>query len=76
VKLITLILSACLIFSIGCGAKKTMYYWGDYSSSLYVYTKEPSDKSRKKHKVELQEIIQKSAQKNLKVPPGIHFELQ
>jgi len=72
-KFIIFLLS--IIFLSGCGAK-TIYYWGDYSGSLYDYTKEPSLKTKKSHKAELVNIIKKSEKrKDKKVPPGIYFEL-
>ncbi|MGB0894123.1 MAG: DUF4810 domain-containing protein [Parashewanella sp.] len=58
----------------GCKST-TMYHWGDYSHTLYDYTKEPSEKTQAKHIKELREIIAKATKKNLKVPPGIYYEL-
>ena len=51
------------------------YYWGDYSDTLYAYTKAPSSETLAAHTAELEDIIQESQERNLKVPPGIHAEL-
>lgn len=51
------------------------YYWGNYSGTLYEYTKNPSESTLAAHKAELENIIGKSRDKQLRVPPGIHAEL-
>ena len=51
------------------------YYWGDYSSTLYKYTKNPSDETLAAHVEELEEIINESSERDLRVPPGVHAEL-
>lgn len=64
-----------LIFSITGCANTTIYHWGNYSDTLYSYTKEPSDKSKSKHKTELIKIIDQAKNKKMMIPPGINFEL-
>ena len=59
---------------VGC-APQTMYYWGDYSNSLYKYKKDFTPEMLEKHKTELLDIISKSGKKGLRVPPGINAEL-
>lgn len=54
--------------------KKTLFYWGDYSKTLYALKKTPDEKNLTQHKKALQEIIGKSAEKKLKVPPGVYAE--
>lgn len=72
-KHITLLICACALLA---GCKSTsLYYWGDYSGTLYRYTKEPSDTSRVKHKNELLEIIEHTKSSKKATPPGIYFEL-
>ncbi len=72
---IKIIISGLILLSlIGC-AGKTIYYWGDYSGTLYDMKKEPSDKSRSSHKAELNKMILKATSKNKRVPPAIYFEL-
>jgi hypothetical protein len=51
------------------------YYWGDYSQTLYNYTKAPSDETLLEHMSELERIIEESGERELRVPPGIHAEL-
>lgn len=65
------------VFSIsGCATvTEAGYYWGGYSSSLYNYTKEPSDETRSQHLATLEDIVEESRSRNLRVPPGIHAEL-
>lgn len=52
-----------------------MYYFGNYSETLYQYEKNQTKKSMLNHQHELQKIIEKSKQKNIPVPPGIYAEL-
>lgn len=51
------------------------YYWGNYSNTYYNYTKDPSDKTLAAHIAELENIITKSDEMELKVPPGLYAEL-
>lgn len=51
------------------------YYWGDYSSTLYKYTKAPSEETLAAHVEELNRIVEVSDEKGLRVPPGIYAEL-
>jgi hypothetical protein len=52
-----------------------MYYWGDYSNTLYHLKKTPSDESVLKHQQALEKIIEESKTRNLVVPPGVYAEL-
>jgi hypothetical protein len=54
--------------------KKTLFYWGDYSNTLYNLKKTPNDENLAKHKNAIQAIITTSEKKKLKVPPGIYCE--
>lgn len=71
------IASATMLMMSGCASQVTEagYYWGNYSNTLYVYTKEPSDESLASHVEELNAIIAESKERELKVPPGIYAEL-
>lgn len=69
----TLILVVVIMICTGCAHK--LYYWGDYSSTLYKFKKDPSDAKRADHKEELLDIIEKSKDKEKKVPPGVYCEL-
>jgi hypothetical protein len=67
-----ILLSFILLF--GCATQKPLYYWGDYSKSLYKYKKVPSEENLKAYKVVLVNIIEESNKVNLRVPPGICCE--
>ncbi len=58
----------------GCAAP-TMYYWGDYSKSLYSYRKNATEANLLKHKQILENIVEESNNRNLRVPPGVYAEL-
>ena len=72
ISIITVIF-LCLIFN-SCTQKKTIFYWGDYSNTLYEYKKDPNDENLAKHKEAMQDIISKSKEKNINVPPGVYCE--
>jgi hypothetical protein len=59
----------------GCSAKKQIYYWGDYSDSLYHAKKDPCVESLAKHKEALENIVEESKNRNLRIPPGVCAEL-
>jgi len=69
-----LLMLLLFIFLFGCATQKPLYYWGDYSSSLYKYKKVPNEENLKTHKVVLVNIIEESNKMNLKVPPGVYCE--
>jgi hypothetical protein len=58
----------------GCAGPK-LYYWGDYSETLYANRKTPGDETQLTHIRELEEIIKVSNQRNQRVPPGVYAEL-
>lgn len=62
-----------LVFLVGC-VPQTIFYWGDYSTSLYDYNKNPDEKTLAAHKKSLQDIIAVSPKKHLNVPPGVYAE--
>lgn len=64
----------CCLVSAGCAPKK-MYYFGNYSNTLYSFEKNQNDESLLKHKQEIETIITESESKALPVPPGIYAEL-
>ena len=64
-----------LLFCFGCSTTKQMYYWGDYSDSLYHSKKEPGVESLAKHKEVLENIVEESENQNLRIPPGVCAEL-
>ena len=64
----------CCLVSAGCAPQK-MYYFGNYSNTLYSFEKNQNDESLLKHKQELETVITESESRNLPVPPGIYAEL-
>lgn len=75
-NLIKIIVSLmAVLFCFGCSAKKQMYYWGDYSDSLYHAKKAPCVESLAKHKEVLENIVEESKNRNLRIPPGVCAEL-
>lgn len=65
------------IFLVGCAPSRAarMYYWGDYSRTLYGSKKNPSDEAILKHKQVLENIVEESNKNNLRIPPGVYAEL-
>ncbi|MBU4078571.1 DUF4810 domain-containing protein [Patescibacteria group bacterium] len=64
------------IFLSGCPARtQRMYFWGDYSATLYQSKKHPSDQSNLVHLQALEKIIEESRTNNLRIPPGVYAEL-
>jgi hypothetical protein len=68
------ILSMLAILSGCTPSSKTLYYWGDYSQTLYNYKKAPDEKTLAAHKKELENIIQEAPNKRKAVPPGVMAE--
>jgi len=68
-----LLLILAIIFLSGC-VPQTMYYWENYSHTLYNYKKDPGDEALAKHKNCIENIISKSNSWNKKVPPGVYCE--
>jgi len=64
-----------ILLIVGCVPPQTMYYWGDYSDTLYKYKKDATPEMLDIHKTELLDIILKSNEKGLRIPPGINAEL-
>lgn len=72
----SILIFIALLFIGGCASQSgVQYYWGDYSKTLYTLKKEPSPESEQRHMAELEEIISKSKDKNLRAPPGVQAEL-
>jgi hypothetical protein len=65
---------ALVLLSTGC-AQQRMYYWGEYSNTLYQCKKHPSDQSGLAHQQALENIIEESEKSNLRIPPGVCAEL-
>lgn len=70
---IHIILFLILSFIVGC-ATEPLYYWGNYSQTLYKYKKSPKEETLAAHKVCLVNIIEESNKRNKKIPPGVCCE--
>ena len=63
-----------ILFLVGCATQEPLYYWGNYSQSLYKYKKYPLEETLQAHKAVLVNIIEESGKQNKKIPPGICCE--
>src|SRR5438552_4653298 len=59
----------------GCATQPPLYYFGDYSRTLYQSKKNPTPETLAKHEQSLRNVIDTSQKRNLHVPPGIYCEL-
>lgn len=57
----------------GC-APQALFYWDDYSETLYQYKKAPDDKSLAERVKSLEKIITESPKQRKAVPPGVYAE--
>lgn len=73
-KIYLLVMLMISIFLAGCAPKK-MYYFGNYSNTLYSLEKNQTEEALINHKQELEKILTESEIRNLPVPPGIYAEL-
>lgn len=76
--IISLIGISSLVLFAGCtstGISASNLYWGDYSTTLYELKKSPGADTKAAHIKELNSIIEKSKELNLRVPPGLYAEL-
>jgi len=68
----------CLLSGLligGCvPSKDTTFYWGDYSQTLYDFTKDPTEETLAAHKEQLLLIIKESPNRGKRVPPGVYAE--
>lgn len=77
-KKLSLLFSLTILFIVltGCAtSQKPMYYYGDYSNTLYNMHKNQTDESLLSHMQGLERIIEESEKMDLRVPPGIYAEL-
>lgn len=65
-----------LAFLSGCSSvSQGGYYWGDYSSTYFSLVKDRNADTVSRRVVALEDIVSKSADRDIRVPPGIHAEL-
>jgi hypothetical protein len=67
--------AALVLFLTGCVQQQRMYYWGDYSNTLYQSKKNPSEQSVLSHQQALESIVEESGKNKLRIPPGVYAEL-
>jgi hypothetical protein len=66
---------ALSFFFGGCAqTPEPNYYFGAYSKTLYHSKKTPSAETYARHEAELKSILETSAKKSLRPPPGIACE--
>ena len=68
------LLMTSLLFQ-GCAPKQDLYYWGEYSDSLYDLKKNPCEESIASHMAALEHVVEESKNRNLRIPPGVCAEL-
>jgi hypothetical protein len=67
--------SLLLVLLTGCVTKPVVnYYYGNYSQTLYRSRKDDTPESIARHRLSLEDVIQTSEKKGLRVPPGIYCE--
>jgi hypothetical protein len=71
-KLTLLILA--VFFLASCKPTRPLFYWGNYSDAYYKYIKKADDKATERYKTSIVNIIEKSKEWEIKVPPGIYAE--
>lgn len=65
-----------VIFLTGCVTTSDAgYYWGSYSKTYYALLKSPNEETLRAHHATLEDIIEKSRQRDLQIPPGVQAEL-
>jgi hypothetical protein len=69
-----IIISLALTLAACVSTKPPMYYWGDYSETLYEYKSEPSEETLIEHYESIQDIFNKSQEMGIRVPPGVYAE--
>ncbi len=69
-----LMTSLAVVLLVGCAPTNNMYYWGNYSVSLYDFKKDEDEKTLQAHRDQLLIIMKESASQNKRVPPGVNAE--
>jgi hypothetical protein len=74
-KLLMFVLPLTVVLLLaGCAPSKSTFYWGDYSSTLYDFKKNPDEKTLDAHKKSLLKIMTESGKKKKQIPPGVQAE--
>ncbi|MBI5550496.1 MAG: DUF4810 domain-containing protein [Desulfobacterales bacterium] len=64
-----------MVFGCATSGSQPMYYWENYSDSLYQTKKHPTSENLAEHQSVLEKIIETSKEKNCRIPPGVCAEL-
>jgi hypothetical protein len=73
---IRILLAGLVLTVAGCSSvSQGGYYWGNYSVSYFEMVKDRSPETIAKRISALEEIIEQSEERDLRVPPGIYAEL-
>ncbi len=71
--IVTVVLA--FLFLAGCkSSEESIFYWGDYSETLYDLKHEPNDSTLATHQSQLFLIISTAPEEGKKIPPGVCAE--
>ncbi len=60
---------------LGCSqSQPTLYYWGDYQKTLYLYN-HPEKSSQSEQISAIETLIEQAQSYNMPAPPGVHAQL-
>jgi hypothetical protein len=70
------LLLTLIVLITGCSSvSQGGYYWGNYSLSYFEMVKDRTPETVSRRITALEEIIDGSSERELRVPPGVHAEL-
>ena len=71
-----LMMACAVLLATGCASgPKPMYDYGEYSESFYAMKRDAGEISEGEWKFALEDVIQRSGNQGLRVPPGIYANL-
>lgn len=71
-KIVALLLISLIFFA--CSQSSYLYYYGDSSHRYYKAIKNADTKSISDYKISLEKVFTRSAERGLKVPPGLYCD--
>ena len=74
-KIIVLSAVLAVLMISGCKSTPPMYEYGEYSESFYALKKDPDVESNAQWKASLEEVIELSNARAIRVPPGVFANL-
>jgi hypothetical protein len=75
VLLLAALTLSAMVFGCATSVSQPMYYWENYSDSLYQTKKHPTPETLAEHQSVLEKIIETAKEKNCRIPPGVCAEL-